>query len=81
MKEMILSLALSTGDPVENGATPAITGQIIPQGDVPLIGGGTKEFELTYWGVLLCASVFPHHNFLSLKICFFFCVVRFFTMG
>ena len=58
-KEMILSLALSTGDPGESGATPAITGPDITAGRRTTHRWRdphwTKEFELTYWGVLLCA--------------------------
>ena len=43
-KEMTLSLALSTGDPGERGASYSSYNwprYILPQGDVPLIGGGT----------------------------------------
>ena len=59
MKEMTLSLALSTGDPGESGATPAIIGPDITTGRCTTHRWRdphwTKEFELTYWGVLLCA--------------------------
>ena len=61
MKETTLSLALSTGDPGESGATPAITGPDITAGRRTTHRWRdphrTKEFELIYWGVLLCAII------------------------
>ena len=52
-REVTLSLALSTGDPVESGATPATNGPDITAGSCTI--HRWKEFKLTYWGVLfLC---------------------------
>ena len=56
---MALSLALSTGDPVESRATPTTTGPDVIPGRCAARRWRdpywTKEFELAYWGVLFCA--------------------------
>ena len=59
VREMTLNLALSTGDPVKSGATPATNGPDITAGRCTTHGWRdphwTKEFKLTYWDVLfLC---------------------------
>ena len=58
-REMTLNLALSTGNPVKSGATPATNGPDITAGRCTTHGWRdphwTKEFKLTYWGVLFCA--------------------------
>ena len=55
-REMTLSLALSTGDPVESGANPATNGPEITAGRCTTHRWRdphwTKEFN---WGVLFCA--------------------------
>ena len=59
--------------------------QILLQGDVPLIGGGTLIGLKNLKGVLFVLyRVFPHHNILYHKIrCFFLCGDRglIITMG
>ena len=80
-REMTLSLALSIRDPVESRATPATNDPDITAGRCTTHRWRdphwTKEFKLTYWGVLFFVlyRVFPHYNILSLKKIFFVCVV------
>ena len=78
-REMTLNLALSIREPEESRATPATNGPDITAGRCTTHRWRdphwTKEFKLTYWGVLFVLyRVFPHHNILSLKICVCVCV-------
>ena len=78
---MTLNLALSTGKPVKSGATTATNGPDITAGRCTTHGWRdphwTKEFKLTYWGVLLCyIGFFLTTIFYPLKyVVVLFCVV------